>query len=56
MKKTLEILCFAFFILFCIFLCAIDSESMIPFVMALVSLMGIVICNLFLHKKEVSHD
>lgn len=56
MKKTLEILCFAFFILFCIFLCAIDSESMIPFVMALASLMGIVICNLVLHKKEVSHD
>ena len=56
MKKTLEILCFAFFILFCIFLCAIDSESMIPFALSLASLMGMVICNLFLHKKEVSHD
>lgn len=51
MKKVLEVLIFAFFISFCISLCCIDGDSKISFVTTGISMVGILVCNLFYHRR-----
>lgn len=51
MKKVLEVLIFAFFVLFCISLCMIDGESMKPLIFTGVSMAGILVCNILYRRK-----
>ena len=50
MKKVLEVLIFAFFVLFCISLCCIDGESKYPLILTGVSMVGILVCNIFYRR------
>lgn len=50
MKKVLEVLIFAFFVMFCISLCCIDGESKIPLILTGVSMAGILVCNIFYRR------
>lgn len=51
MKKVLEVLIFAFFIMFCISLCCIDGESKFPLVMTGFSMIGILVTNIFYSRR-----
>ena len=51
MKKVLEVLIFAFFILFCISLCCIDGDSKVPYFITGISMIGILVCNLFYSRR-----
>lgn len=50
MKKALEIMIFAFFILFCISLCCIDGDSKVPYVFTGISIVGVLVCNFFYRR------
>ena len=50
MKKVLEVLIFAFFIMFCISLCGIDGESKFPLILTGISMLGILVCNIIYRR------
>lgn len=51
MKKRIEILTIAFFVLSLISICAIDSESIIPIITAGCSFIGMATCSV-IYRKE----
>ena len=53
MKRKLEIVMCSLLFLFCVCACAIDSESLVPLIMAVCSLIGIVVCNVIYIRKGV---
>ena len=55
MKKLLLIVMCSLLILFCVSACALDSESIVPLIIAVVSVIGMLICNV-LYRKEYRND